>query len=140
MISESKVKKFVDSLQTLHLYSKVRGAFVDVLKKLSEDEFRKVTEDVVFMVLHEGAFGQVMHFAPKKKKFKVVQLSIPETMPVKIIRFIIAHELGHVFQDRNWEKSDGSKLEVDADSFAEKLGFPFEPSFKKWMNTERIIK
>lgn len=92
------------------------------------------------MVLHEGALGQVMHFPPSKESFHIVQLTIPKSMPIKVMRYVIAHELGHVMQGRNWRKSDGSKLELDADNRAAQWDFPAHPEYKKWMFTDRMIK
>jgi len=139
MVSTSKVKKFVKSQQSLHLYKKVQKAFVDVLKSLPEDEFNIITDNLILMVLHEGALGQVMHFPKTVKKFRIMQLIIPKSIPIKIMRYIIAHELGHVIQDRNWKKSDGAKLENNADSWAKKWGFPLESSFREWMDKDRLI-
>jgi len=111
------------------LYKKVQKAFVDVLRKISEDEFNIATKNLILMVLHEGASGQVMHFPPMSKKFQIMQLTIPKSMPIRTMRYVIAHELGHVMQGRNWEKSDCSKLEIDADSWAKKWGFSRPSNF-----------
>lgn len=122
MVNESKARQFVKSQQSLHLYKKVQKAFVDVLKNLSDEEFNKATKNLILMVLHEGALGQVMHF-PAASKFCIMQLTIPKSMPIASMRYVIAHELGHVMQGRNWKKSDGSKLEDDADTWAKKWGY-----------------
>ncbi|HLD54748.1 MAG TPA: hypothetical protein VJB35_00665 [Candidatus Nanoarchaeia archaeon] len=124
MVSESKGKKFVKSQQSLHLYPKVQKAFIEVIKKFSEEEFNIATKNLILMVLHEGALGQVMHFSPRDKKFQIMQLTIPKSIPIKKLKYVIAHEFGHVMQNRNWKKSDNLKLEVNADSWAKKWGFP----------------
>ena len=54
-------------------------------------------------------------------------------MPDGVLRWVIAHELGHVMQGRNWQKSDGSRLEVDASEFAEKIGYPKTDKISKWL-------
>lgn len=139
MVLESKAKKFVDSQQSLMFYPKIKKAFIDVLKNFSDDEFETATKDLILMVLHEGALGQVMHFSPKNKKFKIMQLTIPKKIPISILRYLIAHEFGHVMQNRNWKKSDGNRLEEDADKWAKKWGFEFKDSFKDWMNKQRTV-
>ncbi|OGC81822.1 MAG: hypothetical protein A2V81_01815 [Candidatus Abawacabacteria bacterium RBG_16_42_10] len=140
MVSESKARKFIKSQQSLHLYKKVQRAFVDVLQNFSESEFNTSTKNLILMVLHEGALGQVMHFPSTTQKFQIMQLTIPKSMPISIMRYVIAHEFGHVMQCRNWRKSDGSKLEDNADSWAKKWGFHLKPSYKTWMATDRLIK
>ena len=109
------------------------------LKNFSEEEFDRATKNLVLMVLHEGAIGQVMHFPPKKEKFAVMQLTIPKTMPIEVMRYVIAHEFGHVMQGRNWREADGGSLEEDADKWAKKWGFPLKSSYKVWMDTDRLI-
>ena len=123
MVSKSKAIKFIKSQQSLHLYKKIQGAFVDVLRNFSEDEFNMTTKNIILMVIHFSKGGQVIHFPPRVEKFQIMQLTIPKSMPIKTMRYIIAHEFGHVMQGRNWKKSDGSKLENDADAWAKKWGF-----------------
>jgi Zn-dependent peptidase ImmA (M78 family) len=67
---------------------------------------------------------------PVKAKFKIMQLTIPKNIPLESLRHVIAHELGHAMQGRNWKKSDGMKLEKNADKWAVKWGFPRT----KWMD------
>lgn len=35
-------------------------------------------------------------------------------IPIPVLKFFVAHELGHVMQSRNWREGDGTKLEEDA--------------------------
>ena len=140
MPSKQKIKKFVDSQKSIQFYDKIKKAFIEVLSNFSDDEFSICTENLILMVLHEGALGQVMHFPASKNKFKIVQLTISSKMPMKMMRYVIAHELGHVMQGRNWRKSDGEKLETDANEWAKKWGFPLDESILKWMYTDRHIK
>jgi hypothetical protein len=140
MVSEKKANEFIKKQQSLHLYQNVQKAFIDVLKKFSEEDFKKATHNLVLMVLHEGALGQVMHFPKSNDKFKIMQLTIPDKMPIELMRYVIAHEFGHVMQGRNWRQSDNDKLEIDADEWAKKLGFPLKESYKIWMDKDRIIK
>ena len=66
-----KVEEYISTQRSLHLYQNVREAFVDVLSVLSEDEFDKITNNLILMAIHEEAIAQVMHFEPLDKKFKV---------------------------------------------------------------------
>ena len=118
----------------------MQKAFVEVLKTFSEEEFDLAANNLILMVLHKGALGQVMHFPNTNKQFKIMQLTIPRSMPLEVMKYVIAHEFGHVMQGRNWKKSDGSKLEADADSWAKKPGFFKNSSCEKWMNASRLIK
>ncbi len=74
-----------------------------------------------------------MHFPNPKGTFKVLQLTFPKEIPLNTLRFVLAHELGHVMQGRNWRKNDGKKLEADADKLASKWGFPKTKEIGKWM-------
>ena len=58
MVSKSKAIKFIKSQQSLHLYKKVQGAFVDVLRNFSEDEFNMTTKNIILMVIHFNKGGQ----------------------------------------------------------------------------------
>jgi len=73
--------------------------------------------------------GQLIHINSIKGNFKILQLTIPENIPLASLRHVIAHELGHAMQGRNWRTGDGMKLEESADKFAAKWGFPRT----KWM-------
>lgn len=86
------------------------------------------------MAFHGGVNGQVMHFEPRQEKFAVMQLYIPEKMPKDVLRYIVAHELGHVMQERNWQESDGASLEDDANEFAKAAGYPETKKITEWLN------
>lgn len=139
-MTKSEVTKFVKSQKSLHLYKEIQNAFVEVLGKLSEDEYHKATTNLIVMAFQEGVSGQVMHFSPMTKKFTVMQLTIPNKIPDNCMGWIIAHELGHVMQGRNWKNTDGSKLEDNANEWAQKWGFPLSPSVSKWLHTDRLVK
>ena len=130
-----KIDKFINSQKSIHLYPKVQKSLKKVLEKLSDEEYKKVTHNLILMVLHEGALGQVMHFPQKNGKFKILQLSVARKIPITVLNYIVAHELGHVLQDRNWEKSDGQKLEKDADESAERWGFPRTKKIDEWYSS-----
>ncbi len=132
MANEKEVKKFVDSQASLQFYTKMRKALSDVLLAMPEEDFKKVTENLIIVCLHLGAEGQTMHFPPTKKSFKVVQLNYIKQQPLFVMQHLVAHELGHVMQGRNWMKSDGNKLELNADEWAKKWGFPFTVKVKNW--------
>jgi len=132
MMEHNKIVNFVQSQKSLHLYKKAQQAFVDVLSNLSDDEYNIVTDNLIIMAIHDGVTGQVMHFPPNASKFTVMQLTIKKGMPISVLRRVVAHELGHVMQGRNWQESDGFDLERDAIAWSNKWGFPITPAIKKW--------
>lgn len=133
MVSQKEVSDFIKSQQSIQFYTKVQKALKDVLLKMSDSDYRQVTKNLILMVLHEGALGQVMHFPPMKSKFKILQLTFPKKIPIDVLRYVVAHELGHVMQGRNWRENDGMNLETDADKTAKKWGFVRNNKIAKWM-------
>jgi hypothetical protein len=133
VMDKSDIEEFVKSQKSLHLYKNIQEAFTDVLSNLSEEQFVNVKNNLIIMAFHEGVSGQVMHFDTRVSKFAVMQLYIPRDMPTDVLRWVIAHELGHVFQGRNSEGSDGMRLEDDATDFAEKIGYPKAQEISEWL-------
>ena len=136
MASKKEVQRFLDNQKSIQFYPIARKVFNTVFGAMSKEEFDKATNNLILMVLHEGAIAQVMHF-PRKGKIKVLQLTIPTKAPLPVLCYIIAHEAGHVLQGRNWMKSDGQKLEEDAEDYARRLGFPRTPSIDRWIKKYR---
>jgi len=118
-----EIEDFIKSQKSVWLYPKVRQALKEVLSAMPKKDFIIATKNLYLMVLHEGAYGQVMHFPQPEGNFKILQLSVAKKVSMKKLRWIIAHEFGHVMQDRNWRKSDGRRLERDADKRAKTWGF-----------------
>lgn len=133
MVDRSKAQAYVDSQKSLHLYADAREAFVSVLCALSEEDFEKITHNLVLMVLHEGAIAQVMHFEPYIEGLKILQLTIPHDARPELLRWVIAHELGHVMQGRNWQEGDGDKLEYDASARAMQWGFAKNEEMERYL-------
>jgi hypothetical protein len=123
MAIKKEVNKFIKSQQSLQFYKKTQRAFVDVFLALPDKDYRIATKNLIIVALHEGVLGQMMHFSNFNGKFKVMQLTIPQNIPISVLRFVIAHEVGHAIQGRNWKKKDAKKLEINADKYAEKWGF-----------------
>ncbi len=123
MPTKKEINKFIKSQQSLQFYKKTQRAFADVFLVLPNKDYQILTKNLIIVALHEGVLGQMMHFPNLNGKFKVMQLTVPQNTPIGILRFVIAHELGHAMQGRNWKKSDGRKLEIDADERAKKWGF-----------------
>jgi|GEM_PF-1366843 len=121
--TKKEVRDFIKSQQSLQFYKRTQKAFEDVFSVMSKEDFDLLTENLIVVALHEGVLGQMMHFPNPKGKFKIMQLTIQNGIPIDVLRFVVAHELGHATQGRNWIKSDGRKLEVDADEKAEMWGF-----------------
>jgi hypothetical protein len=118
------VDSFIKSQQSLQWYGKTREALRDVLLALPDSDFSRITHNLVIVALHEGVLGQAMHFPNPEGGFKVVQLTLPQDVPVPVLRFVIAHEFGHVMQGRNWQEGDGREFEDEANAYAQKWGFP----------------
>jgi hypothetical protein len=123
MNAREKAEQYLATQQSLQLYEVTRTAFIDVLSALPEEEYDEITDNLVLMVMHEGAIAQVMHFEPTTEKYKVLQLTIPHDISPEVLRWVIAHELGHVKQGRNWREEDGMSLEDDATAQAARWGF-----------------
>ena len=134
-----EVVEFVNLQKSLHLYEKAKKAFIKVLSSMPKDDFEVVTKNLIIMAMHEGSTGQVMHFMPQKEGFAVLQLSIPKDIPEGALEEVIAHELGHVMQRKNWEERDGNSLEDDADKWAKRWGFCIKDSNLKWLEAERRV-
>ena len=128
-----QINKFISSQKSTQFYDKVQEALKEVLLKLSKKEYLKITKNLILVVLHKGALGQVMHFPQSRGKFKILQITFPKKIPLEVLRFVFAHEFGHVMQGRNWRKEDGDALEKDADLYATKIGFPKTRKITKWM-------
>lgn len=128
------IQEYIESQQSLHLYEEIRKALFDVLGGLSDEQFYYVQGNLIIMAFHQGVVGQVMHFGPRQEKFAVMQLYMPDNMPEDVLRYVLAHELGHVMQRRNWIEPDGMTLEDDATRFAESIGFPKTQKIKKWLD------
>ena len=103
------------------------------MSTFSSEEYKKTTKNLIIVVLHEGALGQVMHFPSMKSDFKILQITLPKRIPLDVLKFVVAHEFGHVYQGRNWRVSDGLKLEENADLFAKQLGFPKNKKVENWL-------
>ena len=142
---KNKIDNFIASQKSIHLYQNVQEALREVFSAMSASEFDKVTKNLILMVLHDGALGQAMHFSQTDGDFKVVQLTVPKEVSQSVLQWVIAHEFGHVLQGRNWQESDGTKLENDADKQAEKwlkgedLDIKDTNDFKIIKNNNKII-
>jgi hypothetical protein len=137
-MKKSEIIKYVESQRSLHLYEDIQEAFIDVLGNLSDEQFQQVTENLIIMALHTGKDGQimngqVMHFNPRKSNFAVMQLYVARNLPDDVLKWVIAHELGHVMQGRNWEEPDGEELEDNASEFAERIGYPKTQNINEWL-------
>lgn len=141
MVTKKEVDKFIKSQRTFTAngpeYKKTKEVLKDVLLSMTKQEFKKATKNLVLTVLHEGPFGQLMHMKPVRGEYKIMQLTVPKDMPITVLRYIIAHELGHAIQGRNWRKGDENRLEKDADRWAEKWGFPKTKTIESYMERYR---
>ena len=136
MATKAQILKFVKSQRSIHLYKKVQKALADVLLAMPSKDYALATKNTILMVLHETAFGQLMHVNGIRAKSKILQLSIAKKAPMYILQYVIAHEFGHGMQGRNWKNGDGMKLEENADAWAEKWGFPKTKKIKAWMEKQ----
>ena len=108
-----------------------------MLSALPEEDFEKVTQKLILTVLHEGAVAQVMHFEPIPERFRVLRLTIPHDASPETLRWVIAHELGHVLQGRNWQEDDGETLEDDATAQAARWSFEKTAEIEAYLNEYR---
>ena len=136
MTTKKEVDKFIKNQKSIHLYKKVQRALRDVLLSMPDKDYRKATKNLILMVVHETSYGQLMHHSSVKSKFKILQLSVANDIDICVLRWVIAHELGHATQGRNWKKGDGEKLEEDADRKAEQWGFKKTKKIKEYGNKE----
>ena len=137
-MSTEEITRYVTSQKSLHLYSELQQAFIEVLGALPEKQFRNIEKNLIVMAFHQGIVGQVMHFEPREENFIVMQLYIPNDIPPEVLRYVVAHELGHAMQGRNWEETDGMDLEDDATEFAGKIGFPKTEAIAKWLDEYKL--
>ena len=141
MVTKKEVDNFVKSQRTFTAqgpeYKKTQRALRDVLFALPDKVYENVTKNLILSVLHEKPLGQLMHLKAVNGKFKIMQLTVPKDIPIEVLRWVIAHELGHAAQGRNWRKSDGNKLEINADKRAEEWGFPFTKFIENWISTRK---
>jgi len=72
-----------------------------------------------------------MHFESGAKT--VMQLTLPAEIPDNVLSYVVAHEMGHVLQQRNWLSSDGNKLEINADQKANEWGFSRTQEIDDWI-------
>lgn len=139
-MNKVEIEQFIESQKSLHLYKNIRDALRDVLGRLSIEQFEKIKNNLIIMAFDDGVKGQVMHFPPQKDNFAVMQLYIEKTMPNEVLRWVIAHEIGHVLQGRNWIESDGLNLENGADNFAKDIGYIKTESITKWLKDNGTTK
>jgi len=129
---KKRINQVIKYQKSLQFYKKIQVALKEVLSKMPDKDYKTATSNLIIVALHEGALGQVMHFE-NKNKFQVMQLIFPKNIPMPVLKFVLAHELGHVLQGRNWKKSDNNNLELDAENYAESIGFKRTKEIKIWM-------
>ncbi|PID99417.1 hypothetical protein CSA80_01500 [Candidatus Saccharibacteria bacterium] len=122
-MKSNKIQSFIESQKSLQYYERLREAIADVLSSVSDNEFERITRNVLIVALHDGASAQVMHVPPQKEQLAVVQITLHSDATDSHLRYVVAHEFGHVLQGRNWEESDGDSLEEDAHAWAVSHGF-----------------
>ncbi len=71
-----------------------------------------------------------MHFEPRVEGFQVLQLPVPHDALSEILRWVIAHELGHVMRGGNWREGDGESIEDDATAQAARWRFVKTPEVR----------
>lgn len=135
MVTKKQVEKFVKSQESIHLYKKMQDALTDVLLAMPDKDYKKVTKNLYILSLQEGIIGQGMIFNNPKGKFKIISIVYVPKMPKDILRFIIAHELGHIHQERHKLKKGEYKyaLEIYANKKATEWGFPPSKKIWKWI-------
>lgn len=140
MVSKKQVDKFVKSQESIQFYKKIQKALTEVLLAMPNEDFLKVTKNLKILSLQEGIIGQAMVFPSSKGKFKVISIVYVPKMPMDVLKFIIAHELGHINKGRHNTKKgeDIYVLEKHANKMAKKWGFP--PTEKTWKGIFKYMK
>ena len=135
MVSKKEVDKFVKSQESIHLYSKMQKALTDVLLKFPNKDFYKVTKNLQIISVQEGIIGQGMVFPNPKGKFKIISIVYIPKIPLNVLRFIIAHELGHIHHGRHKivKGEDNWALERYANKMTKEWGFPPTKNIWDWI-------
>ena len=109
-----EILKYINSKDIIVIYGARQVGKTTILKYLMENYLR---ENVFYFDLELPIF-----------------LDLCNQGAENVLKYLIAHELGHVMQGRNWKKRDGLKLEKDANNFAKKIGFIKTKKITKWMS------
>jgi len=133
--TRAQVEKFVKSQRSIHLYKEIQKAFKDVLIKIPDKNYRNITKNLLVLSLHvPGGYGQAMFFPNPKGEFKIIEMPYYKKMPKDVMRYIVAHECGHINNGYLFPKKGETweLLEDRADKFAEEWGFPKTEKIKEW--------
>tara|TARA_Y100000310_G_C20613578_1_gene779361 strand:+ start:181 stop:642 length:462 start_codon:yes stop_codon:yes gene_type:complete len=135
MATKKDVEKFVSSQESIHLYKKMQDALTEVLLNLPDGDYKKVTKNLHIMSLQEGIIGQGMVFNNPKGKFSIVSIVYVPKMPMNVLKFIIAHELGHIHLGRHKLRRGEEEwsLEEYANKMASRWGFPVTKEIWEWI-------
>ena len=140
MPNKKQVEKFVKCQRSIHLYKGLQDAFKDVLIKIPDDQYRKITKNLFIISLHSpGGLGQAMFFPNPNGEFKIIEIPYDKTMPKDVMRYVVAHEIGHICNGYMFPKKEETweMLEARADAHALSLGFPKTKKIKNWYNALR---
>lgn len=141
MATRAEVNKFVKSQRSIHLYKNLQIALADVLYALPDKTYRKLTKRLIVVALHPQPIGQAMFFPNPKGEIKLIEINYEKNIPLTYMRYVVAHELGHLMYGQLFPKKGHSwkLLEKKADSWAEKWGFPETEKMAKWSSKRRKI-
>jgi len=139
MASLAKVTAFVKSQRSIHLYKNLQTALIDVLSVLPNETYRNLTKNLIILALHKTALGQAMFFPALKGSFKIIEFVYDKKIPMDVLKYVSAHELGHLMYGQLFPKKGHTwnMLEGKADVWAAKWGFPRNKKIKAWMARKR---
>ena len=112
---------------------------VDVLSALPDRTYKSLTKNLIVMALHRTALGQAMFFPQFNGDFKIIEFVYDKKIPSDVLRYVCAHELGHLMYGQLFPKKDDTweTLEEKADSWAATWGFSKTKGIKLWIEKKR---
>ena len=132
MPSKKEITNFVKSQESIQFYKKIQKALIDVLSNMSDKDYHKVTKNLHILSLQEGIIGQGMIFPNPKGKFKIISIVYVPKMPMNVLKFIIAHELGHIHQGRHKLKKGEETYALEKYANAKAREWNYSPKKEIW--------
>jgi hypothetical protein len=123
--TRAEVVKFLKGQRSIHLYKNLQIALADVLSAMPDKNYRYLTENLIIIALHKTALGQAMFFPNPKGEIKLIEFHYRKELPLEVLRYVAAHELGHLMYGQLMPKKGHTwdNLEGWADEWAKEWGF-----------------
>ena len=133
MATRAEVVKFLRKHATIRLYKNLKIALTDVLLALPDHVYKYLTKNLLIVALHEIPMGQAFYFPKPKGEYKLMEFHYRHEMPSNILRYLVAHELGHLMYGQIIPKKGQTWKSMDdmADNYAKAWGFPKTKEIKR---------